>query len=177
MQHFIFLLSFCISLSVQAQTEKQTKVYRWVTESGDVVFSDQPVPGAKPLDLSTNVQNTTPFPKTKPTPAKPKPAARKSISLTFADIEDQATVRNATGELTVTAQLGFYMQLGVTQKLLLLFDGSPVGAPQSELQFKLADIDRGEHTLQLKLINAQGDTLSTSEKVTFYMHRPFKAKG
>lgn len=160
-----------ITIIVFSASASEGKVYRWVTEDGRVIFSDQPVPGAKPIDLTAKVQNVTESVKPKeftiPTNVT---SQNKAIQLSFSDIEDQATVRSATGDLTVTAYIS--IQIGVTQKLQLLLDGTPVGESQSGMVFKLSGIERGEHTLQLKLLNTIGDVLSSSQTITFYMHRP-----
>ena len=166
---FRFILALCYSIAFSSFAT-DTKVYRWVTEDGRVIFSDQPAPGAKPIDLTAKVQNVTESIKTTPLPVQPEPSLGKSIQLTFLGIEDQATVRNATGQLTVTAYID--IQIGITQKLQLWLDGNVTGKPQSSMQFHLTNIDRGEHTLQLKLINTIGDVLSQSKVITFFMHRP-----
>lgn len=166
MLRFICLFSCCVSFAVQAA---DSKIYRWEKEDGTIIFSDQPIPGAKPIDLSAKVQNVAEMVTVKASePAKA--FTSKALTIGFKDLKDQDTVRNATGSLTVTAKLEF--QLGITQKLNLLFDGQPVGTPQSSLQFQLSGIDRGEHQLQFQLLNQQGDVLTASKVITFYMHRP-----
>lgn len=167
MRLFTFVLCSFIALSAFAS---ETKIYRWVTEDGQVIFSDQPIPGAKSIDLTAKVQNVAESNKPKTMPAPPPPAKRKVIQLAFLDFQDQATVHSAAGELTLTAQSD--IPFGVTQTLQLLLDGKPYGKPQSGMQFKLSNLDRGEHKVQLQLLNTQGDVLTKSESITFYMHRP-----
>ncbi len=171
MRFYLLFSLLCFASSSFAST---TPIYRWVTKDGQVVFSDQPVPGAQKLDLSAQVQNSTQLkPLTQNTvnsqASEPTP---DPINLRFQNLNDQASIHNATGNLTVTASLD--VPLGVTQQLRLLLDGRPYGTPQQSAQFQLTNIDRGEHKVQLQLLNSQEDVLAESPALTFYLHRPSK---
>jgi hypothetical protein len=53
----------------------------------------------------------------------------------------------------------------------LVFDGLAYGEPQNSAVFVLRDIDRGEHTIQLELIDQNGKLIAVSPVTTFYLHR------
>jgi hypothetical protein len=65
--------------------------------------------------------------------------------------EDQATLRDNTGSVYIEGRITPRFQRGL--KVRLVFDGLAYGEPQNTAVFVLRDIDRGEHTIQLELID------------------------
>ncbi|MCM2681020.1 DUF4124 domain-containing protein [Echinimonas agarilytica] len=162
---------FSVLLLISSVTYAQSDVYRWVNEDGVEVFSDQPITGATSVDLSTKAINIVESTKPSTNAISAQKEVQKEIAmLKIESPNHKATIRNATGELIVTASTT--LPVGVTQRLELFLDGVSVSEPQSGTNFKLTGIERGEHQLQLKLVNNQGSLLSESSTVTFYMHRP-----
>src|SRR5690606_40947078 len=58
-----------------------------------------------------------------------------------------------------------------THRLHLLLDGAPYGEPTSDTRIELVNVDRGEHSLAVEVINAAGETVQRSEPVTFTVQR------
>lgn len=80
------------------------------------------------------------------------------------------TVHDNTGAVpvAVTVQGG---ALAADQRVVVLLDGKPYGAERRTLAFVLQDVDRGEHSLQVQLVDAKGAVVGTSSALTFYLWR------
>ena len=146
-------------------------VYKWLDSNGNVMFSDKPHPGAQEIQIP-NVQ-TYSAPKI---PASPLPDESNSeiqktaYKISIAQPEDQSTLRNPQGYVSVILEVKPNLEKGYQVQLLL--DGDPMGAPQEGTVFALQNILRGSHTLVAKVLNSSGKVVTTSDEVTFYMMPP-----
>ena len=143
------------------------KIYSWKDKHGVLVFSDSPRAGAQEIKLAT--QNLS-------TPAvnitvlnEDKPAAVVNFKIVIASPTNEETVRENTGSVYVTSRIVPRFESGF--KIQLLVDGVAFAKPSNTGTFALRDVNRGEHTLQLKLFNSEGSVVSVSESSTFFMHR------
>ncbi|MGQ3889536.1 DUF4124 domain-containing protein [Legionella sp. CNM-1927-20] len=158
------------------------EIYKWTDSQGVVHFSDEPHPGAEkvvlpPTQTAPPSSTNTPTPTNTPTTPASTTNTVNSDSLTQPDYtvtitqpQNDATIRNNQGYVSVAVNVEPEIQKGVM--LQLIFDNQPLGEPQASKNFILNNINRGAHTLAVQLIGANGDVLSTSDVVTFYMHRP-----
>ncbi|MBC3767894.1 DUF4124 domain-containing protein [Neptunicella marina] len=143
-------------------------LYKVINKDGSVTYTDIPVEGAVPVDLSNTNSAVMPAmntPKMKApslTPSKIKPAYLVNITRPT----QQQTLRDNNGDLTVVAQVT-PSRAAIAQ---LFLDGELI-KQQSELTFELTNIDRGEHHVQIKLVNNSGKVIALSETITFYLHR------
>ncbi|SET87969.1 DUF4124 domain-containing protein [Thalassotalea agarivorans] len=157
---------FCIVFAVPVNAV-QAKVYVWRNEDGVLVFSDTPKPGAEEMEVeSTNVVQSSVD--TSILDIK-KQAPKDEYTVTITQPASDATIRDNTGSVHVTGQIGPVFKRGF--KIQLIVDGQPYEKPQTHTMFALRDIDRGEHQLKMQLIDTNGKVIATSEEVTFYMHR------
>ncbi|OKY25273.1 DUF4124 domain-containing protein [Thalassotalea sp. PP2-459] len=167
--YLICALLFCISC-LQAANAASTKVYVWVDESGKVVYSDTPRPGAEEVEvqekniISTHVDTSI-------LDIKPKVIEDK-FNVEITQPSNKQTIRDNTGSLLVQGRIKPLFKQGHTIQLLL--DNKPHNFPQSYAQFRLSNIDRGEHQLKLSLLNEKGKVIASSKQITFYMHRASK---
>ena len=53
----------------------------------------------------------------------------------------------------------------------VLLDGKPYGPSQRTASFVLKDVDRGEHVLEVQLLDATDRVVASSPPVTFYLWR------
>lgn len=160
----LILLTWSLCLPVKATS---TKVYVWVDENGKVVYSDTPRPGAEevqvkdkniiPSNIDTSILDI-----------KPKVLEDK-FDVEITQPSNNQTIRDNTGSLLVQGRIKPLFKQG--HKIRLLIDNSPFGSPQSYALFRLSNIDRGEHSLKLELLNDKGKVIASSTPVTFYMHR------
>ncbi|MCC2617478.1 DUF4124 domain-containing protein [Aestuariibacter halophilus] len=153
----------CCSVCVSAGT-----LYMIKEKDGTVRYTDMPVAGAVPVDLSG--VNSAVMPALAPTKTAPatktvqRPAVQYDLSITAP--ADGATIRNNLGNFSVSGQVS-PTGPGVFQ---LLMDGNVV-ATNPIPQFSLESVDRGEHTLQLQLVDNTGKILASSPQHTVYLHR------
>lgn len=146
------------------------EVYRTIDQHGNPVFSGQPQPGSEKIEVQpTNVQS---LPPARPLPVKRPPtqqAANRYQSLSILSPTNDTTLRNVT-QLSVSVSISPVL-LG-QHSLVLLDNGQPVGEPGTSLSMLIKELHRGTHALQVKVVDAQGQTLITSEAVTIHVHRP-----
>ena len=146
------------------------EVYRSVDQHGNPVFSGQPQPGSEKIKVQpTNVQSLPPV---RRIPARRPPtqqAANRYQSLSILSPTNDTTLRNIT-------QLGISVSISPVllgqHSLVLLDNGQPVGEPGRSLSMSIKELHRGTHVLQVKVVDAQGQTLISSETVTIHAHRP-----
>lgn len=166
MRSTTLLVLIFIAASVYAESEVK-KVYSWKDKNGVLVFSDSPRPGA--TEVKMNTQNLT-MPATDTSILNSAPSATPvKFKVSISSPANEATVRENTGSVYVTARISPRFETGF--KVQLLFDGTPHGAPSNSTTFALREVNRGEHTLQAKLYNANNKLVSVSPISTFFMHR------
>lgn len=175
-QLFLAILLLGISVVIQANT----KIYKVIKPDGTILYTDKPGPGAVPLEMNMP-ENVTPS--LAPAPKQGNSVLRNNIkpqnqgnnasieaSVSPPDIRilsprNEETIRNNAGEILIQgdtnkASVGEYQ---------LHMDGR-IMAEKKLPQFTLYNVPRGEHTIQIILVN-KGKQLALSEKVTFYLHR------
>jgi hypothetical protein len=151
------------------------QVYKWTDSQGLVHFSDTPHDGAEKIkipDAQTFSPPTIPKVKLPDEDDQGKHTAKdhtyKKVAIT--QPLNEATIRNNDGYLVVTVELD--PRLAEGDKVQLLFDGSPLGDPQTNLVFQLNGIYRGAHTITVEVLDSNGSVLNTSDPVTIFMQRP-----
>ena len=145
------------------------EVYRSVDEHGNPVFTGKPQPGSEKIEVqSTNIQS---LPPARSVPIKSPPiqnATNRYQALNILSPANDATLRN-TMELVVKVSV-FPVLLG-QHSLVFLDNGKPLGEPSKNLSMLVRGPHRGAHLLQVRVVDAQGKTLITSETVTVHVHR------
>lgn len=76
------------------------------------------------------------------------------------------TIYDNSGAVSVAVAL-HGATLGADKRLRVFIDGSPYAADQRVLEFTLKGIERGEHHLQVQLLDDTGRVLATSLTSTF----------
>ena len=169
------LLAGFIALSPALAVAQE--VYQTHDKAGPV-YSDQPAPGAKavelaPLNTFASPPVLLPAPVAKPQAAAPIPYERLAIT----DPEDEGSVHTNTGDFDVQWQAVPPLDTQRGDAIIVKLDGTPL--PQSftavPLHIGAADWQRifsesVEHRLQLLIVNAEGAVLIESAPVRFYMH-------
>lgn len=86
---------------------------------------------------------------------------------------DEETVHDNTGRVPVAVTLdGDALPTGGAIRVLL--DGAPLGPARTTATFALEGVERGEHTLQVQLLDASGNVAASSPTVKFYMWQASK---
>lgn len=166
MNYKILLLLIALGLS-NCGYASEKKIYAWKDKNGVLVFSDTPHVGATEVKLtnqnlnmpatSTDVVNKL---------AQPQQAA---FEITISSPEHKQTIHENTGSVYVTSRITPRFDRGLTIQLFI--DGKANGPAGDSSTFAIRDVDRGEHTLQLKLFDSRNKVIAVSQPRIFYMHR------
>ncbi len=148
-------------------------IYRFYDENGNVVFADQPGPGAEEIekkDIQTIKTN-----KARPT-TKLKNTDQDKTKFSYTEFriskpENDATIRDNNGDVNVDITIKPQLRTKLKHKIVLLLDGKPVSEPGTATAFALHNIDRGQHTLSAKVIDKEGKTIISVDSVTIHLKR------
>lgn len=164
-------LAACAAAS-WAQTVYESK------DKAGPVFSDQPSPGAKAVDLPP--PNVVSPPPVAPAPAQPPATAAPPYRrFVITRPAGQDSIHSNNGAFAITAQLAPPLRPG--DRVRVLIDGNPVPtlfrsasphiAPNDWQAAATGADQRGQHTLQLVVLDANGVAQIESAPVGFYLHR------
>ena len=148
----------------------QAGVYKRTDAEGNVEYSDLP---------QTTKEKAIPLPPTttyKPTPVDSTSHAADTgqvqtgayESVTITQPTDEEAVRENTGKLTVQISSTPPLQSG--HRFVVLIDGKKMAEGQGTRQ-QVDNLDRGTHNVQVQVVDASGQVISSSRRVTFYMQR------
>jgi hypothetical protein len=145
------------------------KIYVWRDAKGVLVFSDTPQPSvnAEEIKLNTNAIRM----KAVDTSILYNDNKNKTIKFTLeitSPIHEE-TIRDNTGSIHISGRIGPRFIPG--HKVQLYLDGAKYGHPQASILFVIRNIDRGEHQLQLGLIDEKGKSIAKSKSITLFLHR------
>ena len=154
------------------------EIYRYVDDSGTVVYTDKPRPGAEKVELPgiTVYRGRAPSAgvASAPTPEK-KPAERAAPAYEAVRIltpaNDQA-FWSAAGEVVVQVETQPELRVKAGHRLRLYMDGRPMEGLLETTAVRLRNVARGTHTLRAEVVDGAGRVLAESEPVTFHLHRP-----
>jgi len=169
------LLLVCLALPATAA------VYKWVDENGEVHYGDTPPPGGearqvdlpdysryapRPLDSRPGEAASARAPEA-PAREATGPASYEVLRITRP--EPNGTVRGSDGQLNV--QLAIVPALGEDHYVSFTLDGRALSTRLRGTAFDLNGVDRGQHTLQARIVDADGRQLASSDPVTFTMRK------
>jgi hypothetical protein len=151
-------------------------VWTWVDEQGRRHYSDREVPGAVQFEvgetqtfsgsaLSLGSPATTAPPET----AGDDPAAALYTVLDIVRPEPEETLRNIEGNLIV--ELATYPALSAEHRIDLILDGQRRNLNARALRFPVPEVFRGEHTLQVVIIDQAGAVVQRSSMVRFFVQQ------
>lgn len=162
----LLLLTLTLTIPVNANT---AKIYVWRNESGGLVYSDTPKPGAEEVITKPgNVIKSSTYLETHVLDIQTKIIAEE-YQININQPKDNETIRDNTGSVFISGSITPIFKRGL--KVQLILDGKPYQHPQNDARFSLRNIDRGEHKIKMEVFNDQGKVIASSELITFYMHR------
>ncbi len=174
----IFFISLTILFGLGLHGQSVAAVYKWVGPDGKIVYTDQPRPGAKEVELPkfpppptakpAAADKTTPDKKADTSAAPAFPGYKK---VTLVKPENDATVRENSGVVDVALELEPAWDPKLGHKITVSLDGKNLPEIHTTSQFQLQNIDRGSHSLQVTVNDAKDLPLATSNSVTFHMKR------
>lgn len=166
----LFLLAVTLGQTVLAA---DGSIYRSRDAQGNVIFSDREDEAAEPVQLpSTNTMPGTASgqaPRDAGSGASPDATVQGYRTLAITAPLDGDTITNPAGHVQVTVAVEPPLQRNHSLRLLL--DGEPAGVPQHG-SMDLEGLMRGDHTLQLIVVDDNGSQVQASAPVTVQMYRP-----
>ncbi|OYY73542.1 MAG: hypothetical protein B7Y40_08830 [Gammaproteobacteria bacterium 28-57-27] len=153
-----------------------TQVFRSVDAQGNVVFTDTPRQGAKPVEIQapSSVTPLVPPPAAAAAPSAP-PVDSQAFAgyqaLVITQPENGAGLNNGTGDVDVSVSLVPPLRTDLGHGLTVTMDGSPVLQNSARMNVALADVSRGEHVLEAFVVSAQGQVMFQSAPVRFSLQR------
>lgn len=145
------------------------QVYKTVDAEGRVIYTDRPAPGAEQVPLSEVNSMPAAEPTAPPTRKEPTSNASPYTNIAILEPVDGATVTNPGGNFSVQLALEPALRDGDT--LQLLVDGQPAGTISGS-SAQLEGVLRGEHTLELIVIDSNGDVVARANPVRITLFRP-----
>ena len=156
-------------------TSGGSTIYKWVDDDGVIHFSDQPHENAQKLELKapqtyTAQKTTSTTTRSAPAgPASPRPAQSGYTCSISEPANDQMFMNTSTVTAGVTAQ----PPIRPGDTAVVTMDGQRVpGVPAEGGQFTISPVDRGTHSIQVTIQDAQGNAVCQSSAVTFHVHQP-----
>ncbi|MBY5994119.1 DUF4124 domain-containing protein [Ferrimonas balearica] len=159
------------ALVMALATPASAAIYKWTDDKGQVHYSDKPREGAEPIEVDTSKATTIELVSPRPITNTPPPEVLEAPSYRIKLIEpdSEATVRDNNGQLNLSISLE--PELLPDHRIELLLDGEVVRTVGGAGSFALDNLDRGEHSLQARVIDENGKVLASSGKRTVFLHR------
>jgi hypothetical protein len=163
-----------------------SKIYRTVDEDGNVVFTDvPPKSGEQGRELDLEAPNSFEPGESQDTRRSveswlgesdevddPSQGQRSAVasyrSLKVASPANDAPLRDNAGTVTVTAAVE--PDLDPSHAIQVYLDGKLHQSGQTTA-FQLTEVDRGTHSVQLRIVDQSGNTIATSDPSTFHLQR------
>ncbi len=167
MRKWLILLSALSAITAQA-----APAWTWVDQNGQVHFSDRPVPGAKQIELAGAQGFNAPAAQRTTTAVAASQAAAPTAPYRAINIlspADQETFSNNAGNVTV--RVAFDPPLQPAHRYDLALDGQRLNRVSATPQMALTNVVRGEHTLQVVVLDTTGTELMRSPSRTFFVQQ------
>ncbi len=149
----------------------QAAVYKTVTESGEVIYSDTPTTGAVRMRLPELPTYTPPpLPKLTASPAK-QPVKKLYNSMTITEPEAEATVRSNQGVVQISVELDPPLMTRLGHRVQFYLDDERHGSPVEKMAISFSNIDRGTHNISAYVIDKDDNPVVSASAVTFHLQR------
>lgn len=160
----------CLLLLVALPAAAQ--IYKYTDANGNTAYSNQPPDGARAQEVElpplNNINTVKPAPAAPATPNTPMPAQAQYSTLELTDLPDDEALRANNGSFTVGVRIRPRLDPGFMFQLLV--DGQPYGQPTNVPRLQVVNIDRGEHSLAVQVLDSQR-VVQQSPTVTITVQR------
>ncbi len=151
------------------------QVYKQVGEDGVPVFSDQGSPDAERVNIEETmtfsddlVKETMNARRLAEEQAQAE-SANIAYKIRITDPENDAAIRDNAGNLSISISLSPELVTG--HKAALLMNGKQIRELTGSTSFALPNVDRGTHTLVVRVMDQRGKTIEESPAVNVTMLR------
>lgn len=152
------------------------EIYTWKDADGNTVYSDRPAENATEVKLpelqTVPATKPTTRPPAAPQAQKPEEDADSYRELAISEPADEQDQWASNGQVDVVVAIEPALMVNKGHYLSLTLDGKPRIEQIRSTHMTLTDIDRGTHQLAVTVHASNGDTLKTSDSITFHIHRP-----
>jgi len=157
-------------------TTARADVYKSIDAGGEVVYSDRPDRGAERVMMP-------PLPSYTPPPSRTLNRSSSIVeqpqytSFTLTSPASEATIRNNLGTVVIETVLTPALMTAQGHGIQFYLDGVAHGAVIESPTVTLSNIDRGEHTLSARVVDAAGKVLMATGEITVFVKRASKLHG
>lgn len=149
-------------------------IYRTTDAEGNVVFTDAPNASSRPAEQveiqRTNTVEPPPTPLPVDSNASVEEETPQPYTVTITNPADQTSFPMGPGNFSVSVRVSPALQK--YQGLQLFVDGEAWGSPQRDTLWDLTNVFRGQHDITVAVVNNAGETITVSDPVRVYVHRP-----
>jgi hypothetical protein len=165
----LFLLLFLVTPLLQAE------IFKWVDQEGNVHFSDQNLNGSTPVELrpATVIETPTDPPsaqRQENSPQAKAPAGPAYESVRILKPADDESIRSS-GEDPINVMIESSPGLADGDSYRLSMNGQVVASDLSSGLVPLENVERGSHTLMVEIVGKSGNSLISSEEISFHVLR------
>lgn len=165
MRKFIPLLILFLSLPAFARD-----VYKWTNEEGVVIYSDTYQEGAERVrvsDKKSSAQRSGAATGGEQSDSAGGPTSYESLEIV--QPANDATIRSNEGNVAVS--LSVSPALGPDHAVKIFVDGTGLEGTMKGTQFTLSNLSRGTHSLETRVVDAEGNVLISSNRVSFQLRQ------
>lgn len=159
------------ALLLAAALPASAQIYKYTDANGKTVFTNQPPShvDAKPVELPPTNTVGPQAPVAAPADSGTENQASKAYAiLALSNLPDDESLRQNNGSFTVNVVV--QPGLAPNHQLQLVLDGQPYGSPSSGTSITLQNIDRGDHTLAVQVLQGSR-VIQASSPVDFTLQR------
>lgn len=156
-----------------ALTAGAADIWKWTDANGVVHYSDNPVPGAEKMSIS--IAPASPGPEASVevlpdvAPREPRPQA---FSYARCNVASPAHDETLHGVQAVTISLDVEPVLQPGHRIEVQVNGARLTAwPANALSHTLPEVFRGSHTVQVRVLDANGAVQCTGQPITFHLRQ------
>ncbi len=168
MRNIVLFLILFISLPLFAKD-----AYKWTNADGVVIYSDTYQEGAERIRVrDSKSASSKPSSEGGQTQSAGQAADAGAVSYESLEIvqpENDATVRSNEGTIAVGLALSPGLAEGHSIKVLV--DGSEMPGEVKGTQFSLSNLNRGTHSLETRVVDADGNVMITSNRINFHLRQ------
>lgn len=163
---------YCLVLLLFWLPLQAGELYKVVNKDGSITYTDIPQEGAQSFNMSST--NTAIMPSmTAKTPGKgPVQTSKKSVkrlpnyAIKLISPTPEQTIRNNLGKVSIRGEM---TPAGAGQ--FQLFLDSVLIETKATPSFDLENVERGEHSIQIKFLHNSGKILASTPEQVFYLHK------
>ena len=171
--HRAYIFLFLVLAATAAPDAAE--VYRWTDADGQSHYSDRPQPGAERITMTVSPPATGSPDDARPATSNqdpgdeaPQPVTRYQ-SLTITSPAQEQVLWNIEGQLDVAAAVQPPLQPGHALRFTL--DGRTTTAEPGSTRAQFPEVFRGEHSLQVEVVDPSGRPLVSSPTSRFFVRQ------